>query len=791
MSENEVKIGVANVLTDAQKQDRIFTLIRTAFFGFLALFIIIFSFVWEQGMTDYRGSFVNELKITDNRIDVPGNAYFVSEETGITKVLNVSEVSVGEYLVDMTTGRVWGNFGYSFNNVNINIGEKIVIIPSFSSFDITYEEGVVTLSSYTGNTYVGFVPNGLTDKKYVDEYSTALSNVLLVPSGTRVKILLSRVDDRVTKLLPFKLSKEYSYSFIPSKFYEEEEFVKTNLSQNFEFAESLRKFKRDQFEKDAPQGLSSGLSDFFHENLTVFQSKEEEYYMTKLGSYLFNAVLAGDSATVDSNLNDFKTTVQALPKNVAEGKFFKKFIVTWLSNVIAFGGDDSEYKVLEALLDVSQNLFDKPYSLVVRLSRFNDAIYNDENIEKAYAAYYNGVEKLFKFADNEVKYKKFLVFYNQILDNLLLRFSKLYKEDYFVMKGKLEAEIYSLYYGGQEKEEVKQSFVMRKIDFLKNLKKFFFAEEILLTDARGVMKTLIQELNDYMPAKSSNVAVIDLFAQQLADIGNFWGYINDAEYAKSPLYGDTHKERYGVYLKEKDQVMSILDVQSDILGGDAGGTTTTGNIALEVIGKFKIIGATSVKVDPLENIHQRFVKVSALLGGHVFDAEYDRDYGMVRNVHAYGSLLSDGNVKLEVLEIFLKNSIETVVKTVDVEVDNTVSAETNAQRIAKTIITKKLIEAGFNITVSQVEILDPVNALYRIKDVIIKGVKSGAGSDGANGSGADAGSVGNVVVAVSFDYLANTGEVKNLFVLREQEGINVTGQFPLTELTAIVKDGKY
>ena len=745
------------------------TVVRSIFFALVGIAILVASFFWEQNTENMLVAVSGEVEFVEDTLFIPDNAYIVAEEGEIAELLTLEEKD-GAYLISMENeGRIWGNFGNSFSLVNISVEGKLVVVPTFSYFDLEYKGGVVTLNSYMGNTYVGFLVGGFDQFEYMNEYSKSFGNIQLVPSGARVKIPLSRVDERISKLLPFKLIKEVGYSFISSKSYEDD-FVRENLKKSFKFSEDLKEVKREDFYDSAPAGVSSALSDLLRENLIMFESKEEEFYMTKLDKHLYEAVSSYDSDVVKASLKAFSADYDKIPSDLVENGFGKQFVLRWLSDLVVFESVDSEYKVFESVLDNAVDLFELPYLLSVRLSRYNVGLYEEEDVDDIYRAYYKGIEKLFGYTDDVVQYKRFLSFYNQVLDMLLLQHSDIYTKEAFTMKRALENELYSLYYGGELKEEAKQSFVRRKIDFLKKLKRFFFEEEVGLSEARSVISILVEDLDDYMPTRTSENAVIGLFERELTDIGNFWGYINDIEYSKSSLYGSSHKERYAVYLEEKDQVLSILDVQRDVLG-DVVQSMSPSEVALDIRAKLEGVGAKNVRVEMPASVTQRYIRVAAVLGGHVFDGEYDRDYGTVKNVYAYGSLLSGASVKLTALEEFLFGSLVDVVEDTNISIDEEASMETNAQKIAKSIIAKKLVEAGFGVDMEDVEVIDPVNAVYRVNDVLVE-------EEGE-------------AVTISFDYLANEASVENLFILKEGEGVNISGEFPLDDLRRLVLSGKY
>jgi len=280
-----------------------------------------------------------------------------------------------------------------------------------------------------------------------------------------------------------------------------------------------------------------------------------------------------------------------------------------------------------------------------------------------------------------------------------------------------------------------------------------------------VMSYLIESIDEYMPSKKSRAAVIKLFEQELDDVGDFWAYLNSVEYSKSSLYGATHGERYAVYSLEKEQVTGILDVQEDILGGESVSQVTIADVIDEVEAVFEEAGALDVFVEDITDTKKRFIKVAAILNSYAFDAEYDRDYGYVKNIYAYGELLSESNVKLDSLGAFLTKKLSSVVKEAGIDEDD--DDETNAQKIAKTMIAKHVVEAGFSASMQDVDILDPVNAIYRLDDIGISGMND---------------------LVVSFNFHANDATVTNVFLTKNGEGTTVTGIFSIDELKNIVMD---
>lgn len=735
------------------KVSRLKTLVRAVFFALICAGILAGSYFLERDNVVIEEVALGEAIFDGSEMKLPDNGYVATDNAEISDILKLDEANGNEYVFALNNGRIWGNFSDSVSRMNVKIGEKIVVIPLFSDFDLSYSDGVLDLSIFGGSTYVGFLADGVVQSGYMNEYDSGFGNVLLVPAGVKVEIPLSKVDERVFKLLQSKLSKEFGYSFIPESFYNDG-FVKKNLSKGIKFSEALKELKRGKFSDGASAVFSS--FDQIGKKIAVFESKKNAYDAKELNGYIYSALSAKTLEEIDNALNEFKLSCGEL----CNAEFFEK----WLVDLFVFEPGDTEFKVFAFIVDQSRGFFDNPFLLSLLTASYGREMDAADQAGRGYEAIYSEIEKMFETFKDDNLYRKFLSYYNQILQNFILKYPELYDLKYFEMKSALEKELFSTYYGGQLKDEQKQEFVSEKIAFLKRLKKFFFDGKIDLADARVVTRFLIESIDDYMPSKTSQNAVVGLFENELDDVGDFWGYINNAEYSKSPLYGQTHKERYEVYLKERDQLVTIIDVQKDIFGGDVVDSVTTADVMKDVETIFWNISAMDVEVGEITDAHDRFIKVAAVLNGYVFNAEYDRENNSVRNVYAYGEELTGSSVKLDLLAEFLAKELSDIVS--EAEVKEGAESETNAQKIVKTLIAKKVSDNGFNAGMNDVDVLDPVNAVYRLNEVE---------SQGAN-------------IKVSFDYSANDEIVRNVFVFKGGDGVSLTGEFPLADLKGIVED---
>lgn len=746
-------------LIEKSKAKKLKTLVRSVFFALFCGIILTVNYLWERSSVSYTASYLNEVSFSENMAYFPWNGYANMSEQGI---LSVDTVEGDEYVFTLDEGRVWLGALKSGLKINVRVADKIVIIPSFSDTDVLYDGESVRVSTYRGNTYVGFLADGFSQFKFMGEYDGMFSNVLLIPQGATANVVLGKTGDRLSPLLPSKLAKEFSYRNLSISNYEDD-FVKTNLKNGKKFIEALKEFYREDFKKMHKSGTEySSLYDTLSDKFVVFEQKKVSKELDNANKFIYSALSAGNISEREDALSGFTSL---------DVDFSEKFFADWFKRLIVFDRSDSEFAVFEFLMKESKPVFGKTDLAALSLGSYNNVFYSGVSVGQAFSSVYLAVESLFGFTSEDVLQKRVLNFYNQIFDSFFLNFAELYKEEYMMMKDRLEKELFSLYEKGWMKEEMKQSFVNSKIKFLKRSRDFFFDEKIEIVDAKKAMSYLIESIDYYMPVETSRAAVVKLFEDQLNDIGNYWGYINSVEYSRSSLYGSTHKERYVVYLAERDQLTGILDVQKDVLGENVASSYEKTDVVAEVQSELFAIGASDIYVDSFDDEKKRFIKFAAVLDGYSFNAEYDRDYKSVRNLYAYGELLSLDNVKLDSLKGFLSKKLSAVVEEIQVSSSSSPeSQDTNAQKIAKTIVAKEIIKAGFSATIDDVDILDPVNAVYRFNGISITGKPE---------------------IKISFNYYANTSTVENVFVVKNRESRVLTGTFPFEDLKDIVLEERY
>jgi len=502
-------------------------------------------------------------------------------ESGLSQ-MDVLSAGNNEYIFKFNGGKFWGNFSFSNARVNILVGDSVVIIPDKAVFSAEFVGNEVKIGTYDGDVYLGFLGGEMKLDKYTDQYGAVFMNRFVVPRDSQATIYLDKVDKRLAGLLYSRMFTEFKRSSIPDEV-KKSEFVKNNKGKDKNYLEELeQKFLLNKrFQGNA---VSDGrLADFVYwaeENLTFMPEKKEGMIFDHLFAYLDQAIFyadEGNAEKVQEFLGEFSEYRGIIPESISSSeKYMDEYyerINSYIDELSIFNPNDRQYDVYKFLLDQK---FNDGVDQIDVTNRFWLDIYKAMNVapgrvKSAVENYYKylnkivGAESLIKSSAPEF-YKIYVSYQDQLFENLFFRYSMFYQDVYFAIKTVLEQEILSLYDQGQLRTELSQDFISRKIDFIRRLMNLFFDQNMDVQAAKDIVSRLIEEINDLMPPESTKVAVIALFESQLNNLGDFWGYLNSAEYNSSKAYGLTHRDRYAVYLKDRDKIWSFANVTDAVLG---------------------------------------------------------------------------------------------------------------------------------------------------------------------------------------------------------------------------------
>lgn len=778
MSETKTKSGfLLNLI-----KNLVFLLVAaTATFGIFMLerHYVLSQVVVEQKFTTF--DYAKENVVPERGIVRFADSAVYAQAQPLMDIVK-SDLVKKEYVFKFGSGKFWGDFQASDAKVNFLVGDKVVLIPDGAEFDVEFDGNSLNVTVYNGDVYLGFLETGVAYSSYVDPYGTIFMNRMIVPRGSQVTIPLSRVDQKLKELLYSRLVNEFRYTGI-SQAERDADWVKKNQILDRDYIEGLRQ----DFVSDVRDGgLSSSegaISDFIYwaeEGLSFVPEKKQEKMIERLFNFLNDSVYyssVGDTVKAQDYLTKFNDYFGLIQPYVGQDQKYYDEVDSYIEKLSIFTPNDPQYLVYKYLLDKKFAAKRGVYDVVDKLwmDVYKGMDLNSVAAKAALDTYFNYLDKTIgKNADikavNPDFYKYYLAYQNQLFENLFLRYSIFYQDAYFAVKNMLEQEYLSLFDQGQLKSELSSDLISRKLDFLRRLIKYFFDEDMEVNRAKDIVARLVEEINDLMPAQGAQVAVVSLFETQLKNLGDFWGYLNSAEYNSTKTYGLTHKDRYAVYLQDRDKIWSFVNVTEDVLGkNDETKQFTVDDVKAEVQAVFdKTQMVTNLEMDPLTDVNQRFVKVRFVMGGYVVGATYDRDGETVKEVKVMDTVISDEPVKLDSLMQMIADKFSDQQGKVQAPIagsDINKDIETNAQRIARIYISNKIQAAGFTISENQVKLVDEAKVIYRVENIMVK-------------SSPD--------IVVTFDYMATKEKVANLYFKLKDQPIVMDGEYTIAEVHDLI-----
>ncbi len=720
----------------------------------------------EGLMSDVFTAFDYEL---ENMIPSNGVIRFADEDEYGFANLAVVEFSNedNEYVLNLGSGKIWGDFTVSNAKVNIVAG-RVVIIPGGASFDLEFDGEKIGLSVFDGDVYVGFLGEGIVAEEYLDQYSSVFMNKILVPRDTQVSIPLKKIGPKLESLLYLKLVKEFKYSAIPSS-KKTSTWVEENQKKDSRYHEFLEQNLVSEIIFKGSSTADSLMNDFVfwaEENLTFVPEKKYEIIFSHLFEFLDDAIFyvnEGDETASNSSWDDFSGYLVSLPVSISGSDDFFNRYNSYIDALEVFSPADNQYFVLEKLLEKKLLSGWDVYEVL-------DAFWLDvyEGLNSGSVAGEEALNKYYGYLDNFIIgdrsdlefYKNYITYQNQLFDNLFLRYSVFYRDGYFAMKNVLEQELLAVF---EDDEELSRELISNKIDFLKRLRKFFLDGEIEVAEAKQILSRLVEEIDELMPLDGSDVAVIELFETRLDDIGDFWGYLNSPEYHISKTYGATHEERYESYLDEKDKIWDFINIQEDVLGETVVEVTVADVVAEIEAVFFASADISEVEVGEIEAVDERYINVQGVVGGYPFDAVYDRDKDLLNDVYTYNELISDRPVKIGNLLALLQERFADLAD-VDFGEEEEFTIESVAERAARLFIAELIAGHGFVIEMDDVSVVDELNAIYRVEEIY---------------------GDGNEDIVMTFDFVMNGEKAINLFLVVKGDPFVLDGEYTLEELASI------
>ena len=693
-------------------------LLKAMVFMLIAITAVVGNFFLENHFAkggDIAFQEFTEFNYTEDNLIAGNGVIRFSEGQNSASVKSITD---DEYIFTLDQGKLWGNFLITDSKINIIVGQT-VIIPDRAQFSLEYDGNKAILDVFDGDVYVGFLEKGIEITEYTDQYDDIFMNKLLVPRDTQVMLTMSKVTDKLRSLLTTKLVKEFKYSVIPTSL-KDSVWVTTNKNRDQSFLDNEKQSLISDiisYGKTVDDGVFADFIFWSEENLSFVPDNKNKIIFDHLFAYLDDAIYyanSGDTDEAEVSWQKFKDNFSALSVDVSQSEQYIELIDFYIERLSLFDPGDKQYFIFNelALTQLSQHeIVDLLWHDVYASLNNNDAI-----AEEALNNYYNEFDETLGEYDDFAFYRDYIIYRNQLFDNLFLRYPVFYKDFYFEIKGVIERELLSLYEDGRLNDELRQSMIDVKIDFMKRLIKFFFNDQVSVDEAKKILSRLNQEIKELMPDES-NAAVLDLFELRLEDVGDFWGYLNSPEYHMLKVYGINHEEKYQSYLEDREIIWSIIDFQEDVLG-ESFTEVTVEDVRREVSTVLEAAEVKEYDIGTIEDISQRYVKVKGVTGGYPFEALYDRDKISLKDVYVYDELISDRSVKLHNLLPLIYDQFAELDHTQYEEEEY--SVESFAERAARLYISELVKEAGFVVEFEDVSVVDEEGAVYRVEGITLE-----------------------------------------------------------------------
>ncbi len=771
--------------------------IKIIVFLLISVSLIVGNFFLEQHIAE---SSEKEEKIFtafdyDNDNNLPERAVFrfadkdlLTESSSMDLIIN----NDGKYLFELNSGRVWGNLRISNAEVNILIG-NVLIVPSYAAFDLDFNGSHIDLSVYHGDVYVAFLKEGFDIDEYIGFYSDYFVNdknisgslnehfinTLLVPQNTGVNIPLKKVNTEIGPLLRSKLVKEFKYAKIPNLLGKNKDdlnedellnykWIKDNLDADNVYINIEEKnidSKLSNYNKISTVNVISDFIFWAEENLIFIPEKKREVVFDHVFVYLDNAIyylLQDDEINFENSIQEFKSYLKVLPDDFLNSEEYFEKLDTYFNDFKFFDVSDNEYKFLEFLLEEN---FLNNRKLVESMNLFWNAVYsaldnNDYDSELAFDNYYETFDDFLVNYPDEYFHDIFVDYHDQLLANLFLHYPVFYKKDYFDIKRIYETNVLSLV---SNEEELKQDFISQKITFLKHLRMYFFDDRLDVEATKEIYLLLLKQIEELM-SDTSSLAVTKFFESELANMNDFYGYLSSSEYHSSS-YGSSHEERYNAYLDERTTFLRWIDIKTEISDEDVVEEISVDDVKIEIEEIFVANDyLTKLIIGEIEDSTSRYVPLEFVLGGYPVKANYDRSLDLLTEVYVYDGIVTDSSVKLENLLGLLQDKFTEGVEIIEEEEEMTI--ESIAERTAKKYIADEIAQYGFVIEIENITVVEELNAIYRVEDIYLEGFED---------------------KRLMFDILmANDGLVTDILMVVDRSPVMIEGKYTLEELSSLV-----
>lgn len=635
------------------------------------------------------------------------------------------------YHLLLTAGEAWVTTQGAFHPISVYALGGVVVNSDDNAFDISLKNGVVDVLGARNSVRVSlFLPLRKPSS------TPALLNSVLVTEGNHVSVALSKIQPKLEKLLYSKLVKEFQYGPVSADSLSRNTWFQSQSSKDKDRRESMLKRTVDAIKERGltvsdPGSVFTSVMESLHNvrSLMTFDSGRQnlrsvdELFVHLDDAIFYYATSQQERGNVRMEL--FRARLQEMSGNaelltlVSDGLWDR-----FHSYGIFIPQDGSLFKIRSELRGTLLTLNNSGHKIsYVRASELARSylfdIYQSLNFDSSetrdlLTAYFTSFHKIFaSYSGDITKHPNVLAEENQLLTQLYLKDPVFYQEIYFQNKFDLEAQWLSLLPEGRDKDEESQTLVASKIELMKRLRLFFFAEKVSVSDASSVLFRLLSDISNAV--YQTDTAVAQYFKESLDAQEDFWQYLNSSDFAESKIYGSTHKERFTAFLKNKKDVAEITTLQEGLLGTIPLNAPDSKATFDDIQKTFAAVGVKSLKISPLLDKDQSQIFIeSAEYNSIPFSGIYDRDRNLISDVKVYNETILTASIPLDKLKsIFqIKPQQDSAFSAAPVV---SISGETRVEKVAKLFLLKKLQELTFSLDVSQIQTLNYDKKLFVVR----------------------------------------------------------------------------
>ncbi len=666
------------------------------------------------------------------RVTFPGGAELRLAENASVQIFQ-NENHDGGYHVSLQAGEVWVTSQGSFHPISIYVAGGTVVSSQDGACDVAYKDGEVNVYAAKNPVRLGFY---MPLTKPISNPS--ILNSILVTEGNRLTVTLSKIQPKLEKLLYSKLIKEFQYGPISSDSLANNTWFQRNIVTDTSRRDALLNHiaqvikDRGLYISD-PDSAFAGFMDRIHDVrflLTFDPQKKDLRIANDALVHLDDAIYyyaTSQQIKGDVRMQLFKTRLQGMSDNKQLLSYISDELWGRFQTYAIFVPQDGPLfriraELRETLLSLRGYGYGLPYIQASQLVRsylydvYQSLHFDDSMSRDLLATYFSAFHKIFSgYSADIVKNPSVLAEENQIITQLYLKDPIFYQETYFQNAFDLQSQWLSLLPEGRDKNEENQTLVASKIELMKRLRLFFFDEKIDVKDANPVLFRLLSDISSALP--DTEAAAAQYFKKNLDDQEDFWRYLNSSDFSGSKIYGQTHKDRFAAFLKNKQDLGEIEKIQKGLLGTLPPASPESKQTLADVQQAFASYGVKSLKLAPLldKNQSQVFIE-SADYNGIPFSAIYDRDRNLISDIKVYNDTILSASVPLDrIKNIFVVQSQQQDKVVSPDSLTDTSSNNDRVEKVAQLFLLKKLQEFSFSLNPEQITTIDYTKKLFQVR----------------------------------------------------------------------------